>query len=122
MSTLSHRDELIGLLGAAEGLLAGTGDAVDLCPTCGVTIRGRGSRGTREQATPLMPAETERLTKRGLRLAQFTVVYNVVEGAIAITVGSSPGGVSHRLRPGLGIESTASVLVSLLLAAWLRGG
>ena len=33
----------------------------------------------------LTEAETERLTRRGLRLAQFTVVYNVAEGAIAIT-------------------------------------
>ena len=39
------------------------------------------------EQTTLRPAETERLTKRGLRLAQFTVVYNVAEGAIAITVG-----------------------------------
>jgi rhodanese-related sulfurtransferase len=31
-------------------------------------------------ATGLSPAETARLTTRGLRLAQFTVAYNVVEG------------------------------------------
>lgn len=37
--TLSYRDELVELLGAAERLLAVTGDAVDLCPTYGATSR-----------------------------------------------------------------------------------
>ena len=76
-----------------------------------------------EQATALSPAETERLTKRGLRLAQFTVVYNVAEGAIAITVGILAGLVSL-IGFGLdsGIESAASVLVGLRLAARLRNG
>ena len=41
--------------------------------------------------SPLKPAETERLTRRRLRLAQFTVAYNVVEGAVAITAGRWPG-------------------------------
>jgi DNA-binding transcriptional ArsR family regulator len=39
MFSLTTRDELLGLLAAAERLLALTGDAVDLCPTY-----GRGSR------------------------------------------------------------------------------
>ena len=74
-------------------------------------------------ATTLSPAETERLTRRGLRLAQFTVVYNVAEGAIAITVGILAGLVSM-IGFGLdsGIESAASVLVGLRLAARLRNG
>ncbi|CCH87394.1 Cobalt, cadmium, and zinc/H(+)-K(+) antiporter [Modestobacter italicus] len=68
-------------------------------------------------------AATERLTKRGLRLAQFTVVYNIAEGAIAITVGILAGLVSL-IGFGLdsGIESAASVLVGLRLAARLRNG
>ena len=33
--------------------------------------------------TTLSPMETEALTRRGLRLAQFTVGYNVVEGVVA---------------------------------------
>ncbi|MFG1995223.1 cation diffusion facilitator family transporter [Actinoplanes sp. NPDC048988] len=68
-------------------------------------------------------AETERLTRRGLRLAQFTVAYNVVEGAVAITVGLLAGLVSL-VGFGLdsGIESAASVLVGLRLAARLRHG
>lgn len=74
-------------------------------------------------ALPLTDAETERLTRRGLRLAQFTVAYNVLEGAVAITVGLMAGLVSL-VGFGLdsGIESAASVLVGLRLAARLRHG
>lgn len=74
-------------------------------------------------STALGAAETERLTRRGLRLAQFTVAYNVVEGAVAITVGLMAGLVSL-VGFGLdsGIESAASVLVGLRLAARLRHG
>jgi len=74
-------------------------------------------------ASTLSDAETERLTRRGLRLAQFTVAYNVVEGTIAITVGVMAGLVS---LVGFGIdsaiESAASVLVGFRLAARLRHG
>ncbi|MEV7989480.1 cation transporter [Micromonospora sp. NPDC085948] len=71
----------------------------------------------------LSAEETERLTRRGLRLAQFTVAYNVVEGVVAITVGLLAGLVSL-VGFGLdsGIESAASVLVGLRLAARLRHG
>lgn len=65
--------------------------------------------------------ETERLTRRALRLAQFTVAYNVIEGAVAITAGLMAGLVSV---VGFGvdsaIESIAAVLVSLRLSARLR--
>ena len=73
--------------------------------------------------TALSTVETERLTRRGLRLAQFTVAYNVVEGAVAITVGILAGLVSM-IGFGLdsGIESAASVLVGIRLAARLRHG
>lgn len=74
-------------------------------------------------ASSLTEAETQRLTRRGLRLAQFTVAYNLVEGAVAITVGLMAGLVSL-VGFGLdsGIESAASVLVGLRLAARLRNG
>lgn len=66
---------------------------------------------------------TQGLTRRGLRLAQFTVAYNVVEGAIAITAGVLAGLVSL-VGFGIdsGIESIAAVLVGLRLAARLRNG
>ena len=73
-------------------------------------------------ATPT-DAETIQLTHRGLRLAQFTVAYNVVEGVVAVTAGLMAGLVSL-VGFGLdsGIESAASVLVGLRLAARLRHG
>ncbi|WP_333895097.1 cation diffusion facilitator family transporter [Mycolicibacterium gadium] len=73
--------------------------------------------------TTLTAAETERLTRRGLRLAQFTVGYNVIEGAVAITAGLLAGLVSV---VGFGIdsaiESIAAVLVAIRLSARLRHG
>ncbi|WP_129339731.1 cation diffusion facilitator family transporter [Cellulomonas endophytica] len=75
------------------------------------------------ETTTLTDVEVERLTRRGLRLAQFTVGYNVVEGAVAITVGLMAGLVSV-VGFGIdsGIESIAAVLVGLRLAARLRHG
>ncbi len=73
--------------------------------------------------TALTAREMERLTRRGLSLAQFTVAYNVIEGAVAITAGLLAGLVSV---VGFGIdsaiESIAAVLVGLRLAARLRHG
>ncbi len=66
-------------------------------------------------------AEIDRLTRRGRRLAQLTVAYNVVEGLVAIAAGASAGLVSL-LGFGLdsGIESVTAVLVAIRLAARLR--
>jgi divalent metal cation (Fe/Co/Zn/Cd) transporter len=71
----------------------------------------------------LTGAEAEQLTRRGLRLAQFTVAYNVVEGVVAIAAGIAAGLVSV-IGFGIdsGIESIAAVLVGLRLAARLRHG
>ena len=75
------------------------------------------------EGSVLTADETERLTRRGLRLAQFTVAYNVVEGAVAIVAGVVAGLVSV-IGFGIdsGIESIAGVLVGLRLAARLRHG
>lgn len=74
-------------------------------------------------APELSDAERDALTRRGLRLAQFTVGYNLIEGAVAITAGLLAGLVSL-VGFGIdsGIESAASVLVGLRLAARLRSG
>ena len=68
-------------------------------------------------------SEIDRLTRRGLRLAQFTVAYNVLEGVVAITAGIMAGLVSL-VGFGIdsGIESAAAVLVGLRLSARLRHG
>jgi len=75
------------------------------------------------EPTDLTADRTERLTRRGLRLAQFTVAYNVVEGVVALTAGVAAGLVSL-VGFGLdsGIESGSAVLVGLRLAARLRHG
>lgn len=69
------------------------------------------------------PSDVASLTRRGLRLAQFTVAYNVAEGIIAVASGLSAGLVS---LVGFGldsaIESTVAVLVALRLSARLRHG
>jgi divalent metal cation (Fe/Co/Zn/Cd) transporter len=74
-------------------------------------------------APGLTSDETERLTRRGLRLAQFTVGYNVVEGVVAITAGLIAGYVSV---VGFGIdsaiESISATLVAIRLSARLRHG
>lgn len=74
-------------------------------------------------SSTLSEAETERLTRRALRLAQFTVAYNVVEGAVAISAGLVAGLVSLvGFGFDSGIESAVAVLVGLRLAARLRHG
>lgn len=72
---------------------------------------------------PTADVATQRLTRRGLRLAQFTVAYNVAEGTIAIAAGLAAGLVSV-VGFGIdsGIESIAGVLVALRLSARLRHG
>jgi len=71
----------------------------------------------------LDPSKVALLTRRGLRLAQFTVAYNVAEGIVAVASGLSAGLVS---LVGFGldsaIESTVAVLVALRLSARLRRG
>ncbi len=74
-------------------------------------------------SSTLGEAETERLTRWALRLAQFTVAYNVVEGAVAISAGLVAGLVSLvGFGFDSGIESAVAVLVGLRLAARLRHG
>ncbi|MCO4239205.1 cation diffusion facilitator family transporter [Pseudarthrobacter raffinosi] len=76
-----------------------------------------------DTAATLTAEDTEQLTRKGLRLAQFTVGYNVVEGIIAVTAGVLAGLVSV-VGFGIdsGIESIAAVLVGIRLAARLRHG
>ena len=78
---------------------------------------------TTSSPAALTEVETARLTRRGLRLTQFTVAYNVAEGAVAIVFGVMAGLVSL-IGFGLdsGIESASAVLVGLRLSARLRHG
>lgn len=69
------------------------------------------------------PREGEHLTRRGLRLAQFSVVYSMTEGIIAVGSGLSAGLVTL-IGFGLdsAIESAVAVLVAMRLSARLRQG
>ena len=63
----------------------------------------------------------EALTRRGLRLARWTVAYNVVEGIVAVTAGVIAGLVSLTgFGIDSGVESASAVLVGLRLSARLR--
>lgn len=63
------------------------------------------------------------LTRKGLRLAWFTIGYNVAEGAVAIAAGVVAGLVSL-VGFGIdsGIESISAALVAMRLSARLRHG
>jgi divalent metal cation (Fe/Co/Zn/Cd) transporter len=73
--------------------------------------------------TAIVPEERERLTRRGLNLARFTIGYNVIEGAVSIFAGVGAGLVSLiGFGVDSGIESASAVLVAVRLAARLRTG
>lgn len=68
-------------------------------------------------------ADAERFTRRGLRLARFTVAYNVVEGVVAVTAGLVAGlvslvGFGPRLRDRVRLRGARR----LRLTARLRHG
>jgi divalent metal cation (Fe/Co/Zn/Cd) transporter len=71
----------------------------------------------------VLTVDAQRFTRRGLRLAQFTVAYNVVEAVIAVAAGVAAGLVSL-VGFGLdsGIESISAVIVAVRLSARLRNG
>jgi divalent metal cation (Fe/Co/Zn/Cd) transporter len=75
------------------------------------------------RVTVLAPIEAIRLTRRALRLAQFTIAYNVLEGVLSIVAGITAGLVSV-IGFGLdsGIESAVAILVAVRLVARLRDG
>lgn len=75
-------------------------------------------------ASPASLSEVEvGLNRRGLRLAWFTISYNVIEAVVAITAGVLAGLVSLvGFGVDSGIESISAVLVALRLSARLRHG
>ena len=63
--------------------------------------------------------DTERLRQRGLRLAYFIVVWDIIEGAVAITAGLAAGSIA---LIGFGIDSTIEVFAATVVIWQLRGG
>ena len=68
---------------------------------------------------PAVVRDTERLRKRGLRLAWFIVVWDVIEGAVAVTAGLAAGSIA---LVGFGIDSTIEVFAASVVIWQLRGG
>lgn len=69
----------------------------------------------------MTPEEVGALTRRALRLAKFTVGYNIVEGGVAITAGLMAHLVSVvGFGVDSGIESISAILVAIRLSARLR--
>ena len=63
--------------------------------------------------------ELERLRRRGLGLAWFIVVWDVIEGAVAVTAGVAAGSIA---LVGFGIDSTIEVFAAGVVIWQLRAG
>lgn len=69
------------------------------------------------------PDVTGKPARRAVRLARFTIGYNVIEGIIAVTAGLAAGAVSLvGFGVDSGIEVAAATVVLVRLAAEIRGG
>ena len=68
---------------------------------------------------PAVIRDTERLRKRGLRLAWFIVVWDMIEGAVAVTAGLAAGSIA---LVGFGIDSGIEVFAASVVIWQLRGG
>ena len=66
-----------------------------------------------------MSLDTEALTRRGLRLAWLIVVWDVIEGAVAVTAGLAAGSIA---LIGFGIDSGIEVFAASGVIWRLRGG
>ena len=64
-------------------------------------------------------AAREHLTRRGLRLAWFIVVWDVIEGGVAVTAGVLAGSIA---LIGFGIDSSIEVFAASVVIWQLRGG
>ena len=64
-------------------------------------------------------SEQERWTRRGLQLAWLIVVWDVIEGAVAVTAGLASGSIA---LVGFGIDSGIEVFAASVVIWQLRGG
>ena len=71
------------------------------------------------QIEPAVLRETERLRRRGLRLAWFIVVWDAIEGVVAVTAGLAAGSIALL---GFGIDSGIEVFAACVVIWQLRGG
>lgn len=68
---------------------------------------------------PEAAAATEALRRRGLRLAVLIVVWDVVEGVVAVSAGLAAGSIA---LVGFGIDSAIEVFAASVVIWQLRGG
>ncbi|MDN4175186.1 hypothetical protein QWY28_19635 [Nocardioides sp. SOB77] len=66
-----------------------------------------------------MSTDTAALTRRGLRLAWLIVVWDLIEGAVAVTAGLAAGSIA---LVGFGIDSGIEVFAASVVIWQLRGG
>ena len=66
-----------------------------------------------------MSTDTAALTRRGLRLAWLIVVWDLIEGAVAVTAGLAAGSIALL---GFGIDSSIEVFAASVVIWQLRGG
>ena len=66
-----------------------------------------------------MRHDTERLRRRGLRLAWFIVVWDIVEGVVAVAAGLAAGSIA---LVGFGIDSGIEVFAASVVIWQLRAG
>ena len=64
-------------------------------------------------------ARADTLRQRGIRLAVLIVVWDVIEGAVAVTAGLASGSIA---LVGFGIDSTIEVFAASVVLWQLRGG
>ena len=68
---------------------------------------------------PSRDATTVMLRSRGIRLAVLIVVWDVIEGVVAVTAGLASGSIA---LVGFGIDSSIEVFAALVVLWQLRGG
>lgn len=86
--------------------------------TDGVSTEPAAARRATPPGSP-RPDRVEELRRRGLRLAWFIVVWDVIEGAVAITAGLAAGSIA---LIGFGIDSSIEVFAASIVIWQLRGG
>lgn len=77
------------------------------------------ARSDAARVQPPPRQETERLRRRGLRLAWFIVVWDLVEGVVAVSAGLAAGSIA---LVGFGIDSGIEVFAAGVVIWQLRGG
>lgn len=80
-------------------------------------MRQSGQRSNAQVTTP--EARTEALRRRGIRLALLIVVWDVIEGTVAVTAGLAAGSIA---LVGFGIDSVIEVFAASVVLWQLRGG